>query len=740
MRRSWAGIAAVLSTLPSCDKFDVPATDHGTYASCCDEAGTCVPAALVSKELAGRLERGACESALLCAPRKFFDQPDLLPARCDSDGEGRCLSHCLPEVAERSSQLEQASCDADELCVPCFDPRTREDTQACRLNGDAPVEPPRSYETCCVDRGRCVPRAVLSRRESAEDLERLGPDTCDEAQTALCVPAAWLEDTGSRATTCRTPDQLEGRCLLDCLPEVQARADALDTADCGDGELCVPCYDPIDGEDTGACKLKGDAPADAPVLYGPCCQQRGRCVPRTALERTAESNDVDRFAADSCGDDGSLCVPSPWLEDEPSPPPTCRAAGALEGRCLLHCLPEVAARAGSLHAADCSEGELCVPCFDPLTGDNTQACHVNGDAPAEPPRAFGSCCEDRARCIPREFVEGSISESDLARLDGADCPADSNALCIPSPWLSEPGPAAMSCRTAGDREGRCLLGCLRSVAERTGQLEQSNCEEGWWCVPCFDPIRGDETGACSLNGDSPRDPPDVFDSCCADGGRCLERELIAQSVSMADLARLGRADCSASAELCVPADWIGEAPPVPSDCRTVGDREGRCLLGCLPALEGRLEALRRESCQATELCVPCYDPLTGEDTLACRVGGDPGPAEPPRPFEVCCELGTTTYGTCVPAELLPAESTAELETQSCQDDQTVCVPNELLESPPGATTCNAGGTFGASFPGVCLVECFIQSSLLFLTSRSDCRSNERCVPCSYLPPSQPGCP
>lgn len=605
----WLGLAACCA----CKSFDAPAPNTELLARCCQGAGACIPTGLLSPALSSHLSRDACAQDLSCVPDRFVQNPAAVPANCRSFGaEGRCLAACLPEVATRAEQLDADRCDAGELCVPCFDPRSGEDLGVCQLGADpGPREPAFVFPECCEHTGRCVPRALLGEKLSEADAARLPHDSC-ESERALCLPSHWLDDPQPSAAKCQILGA-EGRCLPACWPEVAARAQSLAEASCASAELCVPCFDPVTGEDSGACRLAGDEPHAAPFAFADCCSGAGRCVPRVALPDSISSEELERLARDTCEARDDLCLPGAWLQTaqpQPQPPAACRVAGDFEGRCLPHCLPEVAARAGELQRESCEASELCVPCFDPRTGDDTQACRLAGDTPHEPAPLLAGCChlegQDFGRCVPRALVSQTLSEQDSERLGAGSCERD-DAWCLPTAWLT------------------------------TDHVQLQHC-----------------------------------------------------------------------------------AAP--------GDLEGRCLPACLPEVVARSATLRRSSCDASELCVPCYDPISGADTRACRIGTDE-PQAAARSFERCC-----AQGRCVPTSLLSEEQRTSLPVDTCSEYDARCVPEAPLRSPPAAlTSCtNTGDSLVEAGPGLCLEQCFITSRFARWLPRATCSESDRCVPCSQL--------
>jgi hypothetical protein len=298
------------------------------------------------------------------------------------------------------------------------------------------------------------------------------------------VPEPWLGDEPVAAVSCRSLGDAEGRCLPACLPDVAGQADRLPAADCTAEHLCAPCFDPLTGDDTGACRLAGDpGPSDPAATFARCCGELGRCVPGGLV---AEA-DRERLAQLDCADDANLCVPEPWLGDEPVPPVSCRSPGDIEGRCLPACLPDIAADAEQLRQGDCAAEHLCAPCFDPLTGDDLGACGLGGDAgPSEPPKLFAECCADSGPalglCVPGEL----LSEAERAELPDDLC-ADASARCIPEDLARSADAELPSCSVPRPllppAPGACLPACFIAPADRD-LLTRENCDAGNLCVRC----------------------------------------------------------------------------------------------------------------------------------------------------------------------------------------------------------------------------------------------------------------
>ena len=393
----------------SCDPG--PAEPAVTFESCCQGRAVCVPVLGIPAEQRGQLGRGGCQDeGALCVPGELAD-PVQKPASCVSvaGSEGRCLSTCLPEIAGQAGWLPQGSCAADHLCAPCFDPRTGQDSAACRINGDSPQTRPIVFDACCklgeTYQGQCVPAEL-----TPEDFRRsLSIDSC--ASGNVCVPTA-LVNPGARPGACTSLGHAEGRCLPACLPEVERQAARLPQDSCPRDFLCAPCTDPLSGTDSGACRINGDAPRSAPLVFADCCQlggaPQGKCVPAELTPETVR----DSLGSDTC-QSADVCVPTE-LVDPSAKPARCTSLSSAEGRCLPECVPEVARQAGRLPRDVCPAVSRCAPCFDPLSGKDTGVCRINGDSPVAAAVIYPGCCkldgQHLGKCIHRAGSGGDLRE------------------------------------------------------------------------------------------------------------------------------------------------------------------------------------------------------------------------------------------------------------------------------------------------------------------------------------------
>jgi hypothetical protein len=205
-------------------------------------------------------------------PEEFISKNGkFIPETCKSIGgfEGRCLSTCLPQIAEQAAQLPVDICDAaTQVCAPCYDPFTGEPTGACSQSCDTgPAGPAQKFAKCCGDlQGTCIPGGNIP----ADQKEQLGQDVCpQDSGEMVCVPDPILNAQQSGVPfypqACETSFWLqfllgsqysEGGCLPECIPKV-ADAPLVDQGDCPDAWKCVPCTDPQTGQPSGACEPQG---------------------------------------------------------------------------------------------------------------------------------------------------------------------------------------------------------------------------------------------------------------------------------------------------------------------------------------------------------------------------------------------------------------------------------------------------------------------------------------------------
>ncbi len=254
---------------------------------------------------------------------------------------------------------------------------------------------------------------------------------------------------------------------------------------------------------------------------------------------------------------------------------------------------------------------------------------------------------------------------------------------------------------------------------------------------------GDDPGESAPDPDAPCIDVDIdtLDPCCAaDAAHCVPMDLIAESfLSLVDTCDDGGA--------CVPDAILASRGAIElRSCESLGGAAGACLSLCVPRVAEMSGLLPQDVCTEGEACVPCIDPLTGEDTgvcgsLVCGGGSEPDPGtptdpdvpaegsgeEPPAstPPPSCC----AGWGTCLDPALIPDDQEGNLKDCRAEGHQELmCVPNELLDPSWLPDTCVGTGIFGGTYDGVCLPDC-LRIPLEFAFDGVTCGEGFVCVPC-----------
>lgn len=552
------------SSSPSnCQKSKQKTVDLKTvkaFYPCCDGSARWIPKAQVPSEFHSLLENHP-SNGTLCVPEVFATNPDFTPQRCTSvfGFAGVCISKCIPQVKDAAVPLPQANCPQGQLCSPCYDPRSFEDTGACRLGSLAcvPLPPNPGDDKVCRDflpildvsnMPKCCPngRAHCAKPELVPEGDRARLSKCADGKS-YCVPDPILKRGGKYTPPkCKSVGNQEGRCTSICVPEIASQMDYLPQSTCAADERCAPCFDPRTDEDTGACTIghcdKG--PTQLPPSRGGVCKDFDPTFdlskfPTCCTEDKAHCAkpefvpEKDRGRLSKCSDGVSYCVPDKILARYGKyTPPTCKSVGGAEGRCISLCVPEVAAQKDQLPQSTCDVGERCSPCYDPRTGQGTGACTMGycDKGPKEPPKLFQPCGpggSTHAYCVPADLVPAK----ERSNFDNQGClaPATCNepgTICVPKKVMDagatfkaarcknnlwalaaafknlskNPIQAFQALLSSKFKEGRCLSKCIQRVRPMANMLQKQTCGENEVCVPCIDPTKLDQgeisTGAC----------------------------------------------------------------------------------------------------------------------------------------------------------------------------------------------------------------------------------------------------
>lgn len=410
-----------------------------------------------------------------------------------------------------------------------------------------------------------------------------------------------------------------------------------------------------------------------------------------------------------------------------------------------------------------TDGEVCTEDGAPVT--------ITPEDPAKLPKC---ACDvgGTARCVPTAKVPASSAKSlaTCANAPGA-------GVCVPDSLVKSGGAAPKTC-TSPFGEGRCISLCVPEVAKNAQLLNRGEgdiCAEDEKCAPCLNPLKNNEpTGVCDLgkasatkkcddgaatgsttsssSGGAPTNlacpytgPPIVdvntFAACGGGPGmRCVPTTLVPPDVAkMLDACPTG---------LCAPEKSIAAGGNyVPKTCTAVAGAEGRCLNASIPTIKGQASQLSKDTCDSGELCAPCYSPLDGKETGACKTAKCDAPKQAAKTFKACCTDQGTSRAKCVPKAMVPASQQGNLDDddETCVKDAELCVPNEMLQPNFKGPACTGSTFLTGDYSGVCLSDClsfgFIQSLGI---SRGSCTKGFKCAPCTNplngKATGAPGCP
>jgi hypothetical protein len=354
-----------------------------------------------------------------------------------------------------------------------------------------------------------------------------------------------------------------------------------------------------------------------------CCQADGGAAHCLGANRVP--SEIQPFVA-AC-DSGGYCIPDSFLATGAAEPPTTCTAFGGSGVCLSRCIPQVAENAGLLRKETClGADELCVPCISPLDNMPTGACDlltlakcVGDDGKTDDGTA--TSCDDPSTCNYETNCPAIIDPATLTSC-GADAhcldaalitdPAqaarlgkcsDGTKLCVPDIFIKTGGKfTPATCTSVAGAEGRCLSSVLPDVDKQKALLPQATCTASEKCVPCFDPITGMPTGACSLSCDTgPTQAPVTFAQCCDARAHCVPANVVPDEQE----GNLDQDTCT-DTNLCVPDQiLLNQAIPTCSaNSLILGNYTGVCLSECFSfGIQGL--ALARGNCASGYKCAPC---------------------------------------------------------------------------------------------------------------------------------------
>lgn len=680
------------------------------------------------------------------------------------------------KVCLSDDEYSECECNNAVVCndpgakLDCDCPNGGEGVQVCLNTGYLSVCNCPDSGKCCYNLGTCLSEDMVVDATSESLAESLSEDTCGTDRGLLCVPDDFA--AGNAPEFCKSVLDSEGRCLPDCLPAVAEITTPLPQSTCPEHFRCVPCYDPFSGTMTDAClTVEGDTPRSVGKSFDSCCGSNGFCVPVDLLELSDEQ--LEPLGKDSCDPDQNvMCVPKVFIDNPDFVPDVCVSIAESEGRCLPECLPSINELAVTLPQDSCPDDFVCAPCFDPFTGELTDACTLPGDpGPSVEPAPFDECCKGLGSCVPADI----LSEDQTAMLDEESCERDKDLVCVPSIFTGSDGYQPQPCVSLNREEGRCLPNCIPEIAEYPIDLPQDVCPEDFVCAPCYDPTTLQVTDACTVEGDLPNRTPMGYDTCCYGLGSCVPMRLVPEEQRLC----VDEDVCTPNADLlCVPNEAIDFGNYTPDFCTSIFDSDGYCAPKCSP--DARKLDFPQDVCRDDFVCVPYTNPQSGIENQCEFKFPDNKQWEDQIEFPKCCKSSGKTYGTCVPLDLM-SESVDEIVIENFPADDCPsgkdyrCVPDVIAEDPnnfefkpcTGVTPIDvaqlvalmdvllelmgqpalnledlldAAGidTIGIEDAGVCISECLLQETDTNGMVRDICGPHELCVPCTFAGIQIPG--
>lgn len=229
-----------------CPHEGPPVLDVTKLTPCGQSGMHCLPKDVVPDEFVDLV--GPCsDPSSLCVPDKFIAaNGQLIPKTCTSIGasEGRCLHQEIPQVAQLARFLPADTCEAEERCVPCYDPLTGDKLPSCTVACDTgPTQPALVFTKCEKDLGRCVPKAAVP----ADMQKNLKTSDCKKDEE-LCAPVRVM-DRNAKPQMCELKYAgipRPGKPAV-CIEDVLTIGVTLNQSDCPENFKCTPCYNPLEG-------------------------------------------------------------------------------------------------------------------------------------------------------------------------------------------------------------------------------------------------------------------------------------------------------------------------------------------------------------------------------------------------------------------------------------------------------------------------------------------------------------
>ena len=256
-----------------------------------------------------------------------------------------------------------------------------------------------------------------------------------------------------------------------------------------------------------------------------------------------------------------------------------------------------------------------------ITGSTTQCPNTTPDIP---PGQLASCtianCSN-AHCVPASEIPMGTDTSLLPK-----CPDQS--FCTPDDFIATDGKfLAKKCVSLEGAEGRCLSTCIPAVSSQLSTLPKDTCAETERCAPCWNPIDGADTKACSQGCDTgPPATKVTFTPCGANRGICVPKSIVPAEFATS----VPVADCTKTDYVCAPIEKAKDFNYNFPACTptSLGGLLGQPAPngqkgGCVPAYivpTDQQALLLVDGCGTGEFCAPCTNPLSmpaNQPTGAC---------------------------------------------------------------------------------------------------------------------------
>ncbi len=268
-----------------------------------------------------------------------------------------------------------------------------------------------------------------------------------------------------------------------------------------------------------------------------------------------------------------------------------------------------------------------------IVGSTTLCAGAMPVVPNTPVSACSAMNCTGAHCVPMAQIPAGTDVTTLAK-----CP-DGSSYCTPDDYIATQGQFQVKkCTSLEGAEGRCISTCIPQVAKQIDQLPKDVCMDSERCAPCFNPIDGSDTHACTQGCDKQTTmPPVLFAKCgiyAMDTSKTPRGLCVPKSLVPMNLQGIPQDTCKTD-ELCAPTEKVKDLNYNFPMCMPTGLAAALGLManmagqkgGCVPAYLAGTNAsvLTMDECTGMgDLCAPCTNPLS-TPTANAPTGACPWP-------------------------------------------------------------------------------------------------------------------